>query len=124
MLIFILSVWVSDDSIRGGFKHCARANKLINHHRVFPDIDISDQFDAALLERDEEIARTEEEARLAEIEARLLATERRARYRYRYSFPYFPGFSHGHAPVVEDAVPHKVPPPDCVPTFISAELKR
>ena len=44
-----------------------------NFHRIFPDIDISDQLDAAFLERDEEIARTEEEARLAEIEARLLA---------------------------------------------------
>ncbi len=95
-----------------------------NFHRVFPDIDISDQLDAALLERDEEIARTEEEARLAEIEARLLAAERRARYRYRYSFPYFSGFSHGHAPVVVDPLPQKVPPPDCVPTFISAKLKR
>ena len=74
-------------------------------HRVYLEIDISELLDAAVLERDEEIARIEEEARLAEIERRFLAAERRVRY--RYSFPYIPGFSHGHVPVVEDPVQKK-----------------
>lgn len=63
----------------------------MNFHHVYPEIDISELLDAAVLERDEEIARIKEEARLAEI-------ERRARY--RYSFPYIPGFIHGHVQVV------------------------
>lgn len=100
----------------------SRVHYWRNFRRVYPEIDISDQLDAALFERDEEINRIEEETRLAEIEARLLAAERRARY--RYSVPYYPGFSHGHVPVVENPVPQKATPPNRYPTFIAAELKR
>ena len=100
----------------------SRVHYWRNFRRVYPEIDISNQLDAALFERDEEIARTEEETRLAEMEARLLAAERRARY--HYSVPYYSGFSHGHVPVVENPVPQKAPPPNRFPTFIAAELKR